>query len=264
VPTPLSAVLITLNAGRSLDVCLASVRFADELLVVDCGSTDATIDIATRHGARVIHQDWLGYGPQKQFAVEQARNDWVLCIDADEQVTPELRAGIERELRPDESRDAGRAHAAPRAYAFELCRCNKFMGRWLRHGEGYPDWTLRLFHRGHARWSSDPVHERVISDAPPLRLSGDLLHDSAETLSSYMAKQARYTTLQAEGLRKRGFAKNLVSMFLSPIVRFVRFYVLRAGFLDGLPGFVHIAIASLFSGRKYLKALLEDTSRSAR
>jgi len=241
---PLSAVVITLNAERCIEACLESLRFADEILVVDSGSTDATRDIAARRGARVLHQEWLGFGPQKRYAVAQARHDWVLSIDADEQVTAALRASIQREMA-----------AAPRAFAYELCRCNRFMGRWLRHGEGYPDWTLRLFRRDHADWSSDPVHERVVSDAPPLRLEGELLHDSAETLGSYLAKQSRYTALQAEQLRARGMARNLISAVGSPLVRFVRFYFLRGGFLDGLPGLVHIAIGSVYSGSKYWKAL---------
>jgi len=244
--TPLSAVLITLNAARSLDACLGSVAFCDEIVVVDCGSTDGTQEIARRHGARVIHQDWLGYGPQKQFAVEQAKNDWVLCVDADEVVTAVLRESICEELRRP-----GR----PRAVAYEICRCNKFMGRWLRHGEGYPDWILRLFDRRRARWSEDLIHERVVTGTRPLRLQGDLLHDSAETLESYVAKQARYTSLQAASLHRRGLLRNLASMVFSPLARFTRFYVIRAGFLDGVPGLLHIAIGSLYSGDKYRKAI---------
>jgi len=242
---PLSAVVITLNAARTLDACLASVGFADERLVVDCGSTDATREIALARGARVLHQDWLGYGRQKQFAAEQARHDWVLSLDADEQVSPALRRSIETAL----------AAEPPATTAWTVARCNRFMGRWLRHGEGYPDWTLRLYRRDRARWSADPVHERVLADDPPARLSGDLLHDSAESLSSYFAKQARYTSIQAEALRGRGPLRNAVSMVLSPVARFLRFYLLRAGFLDGIPGLVHIAIGSLASGMKYRKAL---------
>ena len=240
------------------------MRFADEIVVVDCGSADGTREIALRHGARVIQQEWLGYGPQKQFAVEQATHDWVLCVDADEVVTRELRGSIEQELGGGGGPAAAQPGpaGAPRAFAFEICRCNKFMGRWLRHGEGYPDWILRLFHRGHARWSEDPVHEKVVSGAGALRLAGDLLHDSAETLGSYMQKQARYTALQANRLSDRGWARNGVSMILSPVARFTRFYFLRAGFLDGLPGLVHIGIGSLSSGRKYRLAMRGPKSPS--
>jgi hypothetical protein len=245
MPHPISVVLITLDAERSLEACLRSVTFADEIVVVDSGSRDQTRAIAARYGARVIEQAWLGFGPQKRFAVAAARNEWVLCIDADEQVSPTLRASIEAEM----------SLATPRATAFECARCNRFMGRWLRHGEGYPDWSLRFFRRDRAGWTDSAVHERVDAVDRVLRLGGDLLHDSAETLERYMAKQSRYADLLAPGLRHRGALRNGISLIFSPLVRFVRFYVLRAGFLDGWPGLVHIAIGSATSGAKYWKAL---------
>lgn len=239
---PLSAVLITRDAAASLDECLASVAFCDEILVVDSGSRDATLEIARARGARVIHQDWLGYGPQKQFAVEQAAHDWVFCIDADERVTPELRGSILAAVSP-----------APTFHSYRFARCNRFMGRYLRHGEGYPDWILRLFDRRHARWSDDAVHEKVIADGEVGALAGDLLHDSAETLEGYLAKQDRYTTLAAEAALAAGRRASLARQLLSPLVRFIKFYFLRLGFLDGWPGLVHIAIGCRNSHDKYAK-----------
>lgn len=236
-----SAVIITLNAARQLAACLQSVAFADEVLVVDCGSTDETLALARQSGARVLHQDWLGYGAQKQFAISHAKNDWVLCLDADEQISSPLRGAIEAAL------------IAPLAHGFEMPRCNRFMGRWLRHGEGYPDWSLRLFRRSHGRWSDDPVHEKVILDGIPGRLRGDLLHDSAETLALYLSKQDRYTTLQAQAMRQRGVRASRAQMVLSPLLRFVKFYVLRLGFLDGVAGFKHILIGCRNSYTKYAK-----------
>ena len=220
-----------------------SVAFADEILVVDCGSTDATLEIARRHGARVVHHDWLGYGAQKQFAVETAAHDWVLCIDADERVTPQLQRNIAETV------------VSQRFQAYRMARANVFMGRVLRHGEGYPDWSLRLFHRGHARWSDDPVHESVI----PLvgmsigTLEGDLMHESSETLSSYLAKQNKYTDLQADRMFRRGERAGAARIALAPVVRFIKFYFFRLGFLDGLPGLVHIAIGCHNSMIKYAK-----------
>ncbi len=123
---PLSAVLITHNAAQQLEACLASVAFADEIVLVDSGSTDATREIAQKHGARVVAKEWLGFGRQKQFAVEQARHDWVLCLDADERVSTELRASIERAL------------AAPAAPVYRMARCNRFLGRWLRTARAIP------------------------------------------------------------------------------------------------------------------------------
>lgn len=239
--SPLSAVLITRNAAAQLPACLAALSFCDEIVVVDSGSTDDTTAIARGHGARMIEQDWLGFGPQKQFAVGQAGNDWVLCVDADERVSDELRDSILAEL------------AAPKFRAYRFPRCNRFMGRYLRHGEGYPDWSLRLFDRRHARWSDDAVHEKVLTGAPVGELRGDLLHDSAETLAHYLAKQDRYTTLAAEEALARGKRATPLHLLLSPLVRFVKFYFVRLGFLDGLPGLLHILVGCRNSYMKYEK-----------
>ena len=240
---PLSVVLIAQNAAHQLDACLSSASFADELVLVDSGSTDATRQVAQKHGARVVAKDWLGFGRQKQFAVEQARHDWVLCLDADERVSPELRASIERAL------------AAPVAPVYRMARCNRFLGRWLRHGEGYPDWSPRLFERHNARWSDDPVHEKVLYAVTPGTLEGDLLHESAEDLGRYLDKQNRYTTLAAEQLFERGRNAGAFALLASPAVRFLKFYVLRLGFLDGLAGLVHIGIGCMNSYLKYAKLI---------
>jgi hypothetical protein len=240
-PSSLSAILITRNAASQLPACLAALAFCDEIVVVDSGSDDDTIAIARQRGARVVEQAWLGFGPQKQFAVEQAKNDWVLCVDADERVSDELRASIVAEL------------AAPKFHAYRFPRCNRFMGRYLRHGEGYPDWSLRLFDRHHARWSNDAVHEKVITDTAVGVLAGDLLHDSAETVDHYLAKQDRYTTLAAEEALACGKRATLLHLALSPLVRFVKFYIVRFGFLDGLPGLMHILIGCRNSYLKYAK-----------
>ncbi|GAB2181307.1 glycosyltransferase family 2 protein [Denitratisoma sp. agr-D3] len=240
---PLSATLITKNAATVLADCLASLSFCDEILVVDSGSTDGTPDLARRLGARVIESEWRGFGPQKQYAVSQARHDWVLCLDADERVSPALAAAIAAAL------------AAPSAQAYRFPRCNRFLGRYLRHGEGYPDWSLRLFHRGHGRWSDDAVHEKVVVAGPVAELRGDLLHDSAETLESYLSKQNRYTSLAAAEALARGKAAGAGRLLLSPLFRFIKFYFLRRGFLDGLPGLIHILIGCQNSFAKYAKML---------
>lgn len=240
---PLSAVIITLNVANVFEACLKSVAFADEIVVVDCGSTDATLEIARKFTERIVHQPWLGYGLQKQFAVRRAKHPWVLCVDADERVSDTLRASIEREL------------VAPKFNAYEMPRCNRFMGRWLRHGEGYPDCNLRLFHRSHAQWSDDEIHEHVVAQCPIGRLDGDLLHESEETLTQYLDKQNRYTTLQAQNLVREGRKVGGAQLVMSPLVRFVKFYFLRRGFLDGVPGLVHIAIGCFNSFAKYAKVL---------
>jgi len=238
---PLSVVLITQNAAAQLPECLASVAFADEVLVVDAGSDDGTAAVAARYGARVLTHEWLGFGRQKQYAVDQAAHDWVLCLDADERVSAELAASLVRALQ------------APAAPVYRIARRNRFLGRWLRHGEGYPDWSARLFDRRQARWSDDVVHEKVLYAVSPATLQGDLLHESAEDLGRYLEKQNRYSTLAAEELHRNGQRAGALQLLLSPLLRFFKFYLLRLGFLDGLPGLVHISIGCMGSFAKYAK-----------
>jgi glycosyltransferase involved in cell wall biosynthesis len=237
----ISAVVITLNAAGQLEACLRSLQFCADIVVVDSGSTDGTQELARSHGARVIDCAWRGFGPQKQFAVEQAAHDWVLCIDADEWISAELQTEITEAVK------------APAYGAYRFPRCNRFMGRYLRHGEGYPDLSLRLFDRRQARWSDDAVHEKVLISAATGTLRGDLMHDSAESIDNYLDKQNRYTTLAAEAAFAQGKRASAVQIVFSPLVRFIKFYVFRLGFLDGLPGLVHILIGCGNSFSKYAK-----------
>jgi len=239
----LSVVLITQNAAAQLPDCLASVAFADEVVVVDSDSSDDTVKVAAHYGARVVKKEWLGFGRQKQIAVEQAAHDWVLCLDADERVSPELAASLVRALN------------APAAPVYRMARRNRFLGRWLRHGEGYPDWSPRLFDRRQARWSDDVVHEKVLYAVTPGTLEGDLLHESAEGIGRYLDKQNRYSTLAAQELHRHGRSAGLAELAFSPLVRFIKFYFLRLGCLDGLPGLVHIAIGCMNSFTKYAKLI---------
>jgi len=240
---PLSLVVITRDAAKDLAACLASVPFASEIVVVDAGSGDDTVEIARRFDARVLACEWRGFGPQKHYAVSAAGHDWVLCLDADERATPEL----ERAIR------AAFAAGDPAAPAFAIARRNRFLGRWLAHGEGYPDWNVRLFDRRRARWSDDAVHEHVVAQGTVERLPGDLLHASAESIDDYVAKQNRYTSLQAEAMHARGERAGLARLALSPLARFLRFYIVKLGFLDGAAGFAHIAIGAFASFLKYAK-----------
>ncbi len=240
---PLSVTIITRNAASLLEPCLKSAAFADEIVVVDSGSTDGTVELARACGAKVLQSEWRGFGPQKQLAVDSAAHDWVLCLDADERVSEPLRASILAAMR------------APRGSVYALARRNRFLGRWLKHGEGYPDWCVRLFDRRRARWSDDPVHERVVSNAPVHRLPGDLLHESAESLERYLEKQNRYTSLQAERLHAEGRSAGTARLLLAPLARFIKFYFLRLGFLDGVPGLVHVSIGCMNSFNKYAKLI---------
>jgi glycosyltransferase involved in cell wall biosynthesis len=239
----LSAVLITRNAASVLEPCLDSLGFADEVLVVDSGSSDGTVQMAAKKGARVVQKEWLGFGRQKQYAVEQASHDWVLCIDADERVSQQLRVSIEKAL------------AAPESPVYRMPRRNRFLGRWLAHGEGYPDWSPRLFNRLNARWSDDLVHEKVLFSVTPGTLEGDLLHDSYDDLAVYIERQNRYTTLAARQAYEQGRNATVLHLLFSPLVRFIKFYIMRLGFLDGLPGLLHISIGCINSYVKYAKLI---------
>ena len=250
---PLTVAVITRNAAAQLGECLASAAaFAGELLVVDSGSTDDTCALALRHGARVETREWLGFGRQKQLAVSLASHDWVLCLDADERVSERLAESIRK------------AMASPRYHAYRMARRNRFLGRWLAHGEGYPDWSLRFFHRAHASWSNDDVHEAVLTTTEVGRLDGDLLHDSADDVATYIAKQNRYTTLHAEALFGQGVRAGYWRLLASPLARFVKFYFLRLGLLDGGAGFAHIAIGCNNAFLKYLKLIELQHSAGAK
>ena len=245
--TPLTLVVITKNEEAVIEKCLKSAFWVDHVVVVDSGSTDKTIEIAKACGATVVHQDWLGFGPQKQFGVEQAPTDWVLSLDADEFLSPELSIALREVMQK-----------GPKAPAYRFARTNKFLGQFLYHGEGYPDWSLRLFDRTKARWSADAVHEKVQAIDGKLTVKtvkGDLMHESGESISRYIEKQNRYTDLQAQALIQSGKKIGALNALFSPLVRFVRFYFLKAGFLDGFAGFVHISIGCFFAGLKYVKAL---------
>ena len=238
----LSVAIITKDEIERIGPCIESVRaIAAEVVVVDSGSTDGTAALCRQLGAHVLELDWAGYGTQKNRAVRAAKHDWVLSLDADERVTPQLSQAIRA------------AMAAPRYRAYRLRRCTRFLGRYLRHGEGYPDWSLRLFDRRCARWSDDSVHEKVLFDGPIGTLPGDLLHDTAESLEAYLAKQNRYTSLAAADAIARGARASTARMLLSPLLRFVKFYFLRRGLLDGVPGLIHIACGCFNSFTRYAK-----------
>jgi glycosyltransferase involved in cell wall biosynthesis len=239
----LSAVLITRNAAALLEPCLDSLAFADEIVVVDSGSSDGTAELAARKGARVVQKEWLGFGRQRQFAVDQASHDWVLCVDADERVSPEL------------ARSIGRALAAPVTPVYRMARRNRFLGRWLAHGEGYPDWSPRLFNRMSARWSDDLVHEKVLFAVTPGTLEGDLMHEAPDDLAAHFERQNRTSTLAARQAFDEGRHASALYLFFSPAVRFLKFYFMRLGLLDGVPGLLHIAFGCFGSYGKYAKLL---------
>lgn len=244
---PISACIITFNEADRIDDCLASLAFCEDVVVVDSGSTDDTAARAGAAGARVIPRAFEGFRSQKAFAVAQARHDWVLCLDADERVTPALRASIE----------AACAGGFEGAAGYRCARLSEYFGRFLRHGNAYPDRVLRLFDRRRGGWRGGrEIHEAVSVDGPVKPLAGDLEHHPYRSLSEQLAKQERYAQMMAEHLHAAGKRATLGKILLNPAWRFVRGYVLRGGFLDGWRGLLYALVRIEYVRRKFVKLWL--------
>ncbi len=255
VPTVrLSVIVITKNEAARLPTCLASVAFADELVVVDSASTDNTVELARGFGARVIvTADWPGFGLQKQRALDAANGDWVLCIDADEWLDDTLAAAI-RQITQAPLASAPAAH-------YSVGRMSAFCGQWMRAGSWYPDRGVRLFKRGNARFSPDRVHERLLLDDPsgkPPELPGLLLHNSITGLHDAVDKMNRYSSGRAADLHARGRRGGVGRALGHGLWAFFRGYVLRRGFLDGRLGLVLAVLDGQASYFRYLKMWLAD------
>lgn len=222
----LSVIIITKNEEANLQACLESVRFADQWVVVDSASTDATRAIATAFGAEVTPTAvWPGYGPQKNLALSLANRDWVLSLDADERVTPELALEIQQAMQ------------RPGAQAFEIPRLTQFCGQWIHHCGWTPDHVLRLFRRGQAEFSPDLVHERVVLKSGGVaQLQSRLLHYSYPTPAHYWRKLEQYSTAWAAQSHALGKKSSMPRALTSAVVAFVKSYVFRLGFLDGAMG----------------------------
>lgn len=239
--TQLSVIIITCNEQANIQACLDSVRFADEVIVLDSGSTDETVALAKAAGATVhTTQDWPGFGPQKNRALALAKHPWVLSLDADERVSPVLA----KEIRG--------AMDGQRGQAFEIPRLTQFCGQWIRHCGWTPDRVLRLFQRGVARFSDDLVHERVIVDGVvTARLNTPLLHFSYPTPSHYWRKLEQYSQAWAQQRAARGQHTSMGRAAAAGVVAFVRSYVFRLGFLDGAMGFAVCTMQAQAAFGKY-------------
>ncbi|MBD3335819.1 MAG: glycosyltransferase [Candidatus Eisenbacteria bacterium] len=238
---PVSVFVPTLNESDRLGRCLASVWWADEVVVVDSGSTDGTAAVAERFGARFIHHPWEGYSAQKAFAVTQCRHNWLLWLDADEEVTETLARAIR-----------GALAAPPPPAGFAVARRTVYLGKPLRFGGWYPDWKVRLFHRDAGRFDGRAVHETVAVDGPVRRLEGDLRHYSYRNLSHHLRKIDDYSRLWAEEHRGR-VPTRTVDLLLRPPAKFLKSYVLRLGFLEGWRGLLVAALGAVYVGLKYAK-----------
>lgn len=240
----LTATVITHNESSNIAGALQSVSWADEIVVVDSRSTDDTVAIAERHGARVVVRDWPGYSAQKNHAAEIASHDWILSLDADERVTPALATEIQDLLK-----------AGPRARGYRIPRVSHYLGRWIRSTDWYPDYQLRLYDRRAGRWNGRSVHESVALDGTPEKLRAELQHFPYRDISEHLATIDRYTTLAAAEWHARGRRTSALAALVSPRFAFLRNYILRGGFRDGEAGLLVSVLNSYYVFLKYAKLL---------
>jgi glycosyltransferase involved in cell wall biosynthesis len=246
----ISAIVVCFNEEENIRACLESVTWCDEIVVVDACSTDRTLDIIREFTERVFVRPWPGYLEQKQFALDQARFDWVLNLDADERVSPELRAEIPRVL----------ADGAPGIDGFYVPRLVHYLGRWWYRGGWFPDYRLRLFRRRKARWGGINPHEQVLVDGRTRRLSACLLHFTYADVTAHLQTINRLTDISSvEAVKRQRFGRT--SLVFRPAWRFLRSLVIDRGFLEGWPGFFVSATAAFYVFLKYAKALEISESR---
>ena len=245
---PLSVCVVAMNEEDNIAECLKSADFAQEWVVVDSHSSDATRDRAAAAGARVVVRDWPGHVEQKNFAVDQAANAWVLCLDADERVSPELRSSILAALDRSDL-PAG----------FEMARRTWYLGRWIRRGGWYPDRKVRLFRRAAGRWGGVNPHDHVHVDGRVERLGGDLLHYSYRSISDHLRTIDLFTTIAAREKFAAGRRAGWIDLTLRPFGKFLRMYVVKLGLIEGRAGFVVAVMGAYYVFLKYAK--LADLAR---
>jgi glycosyltransferase involved in cell wall biosynthesis len=234
--------IITKDEEGNIRDCLESVKWADEIVVVDNGSTDRTLSICQEYGARIFQEEWKGYSGQKNSAIEKAGNEWVLNLDADERVSPELRQEMQKGLEENQGVDG-----------YWIPRKNFFLGRWIRYGGWYPDLNLRLFRKSRGRFGERAVHERLKLEGKALTLTHPLIHETYRSLSDFLRRMDRYSSLAAGEMLREGRKFRLIDPVLRPPFTFLQMYVLHAGFLEGYFGFVLSVLYSYYTFAKYIK-----------
>jgi glycosyltransferase involved in cell wall biosynthesis len=239
----ITATIITQDEERNIARAIESLRCADEILVLDSGSTDRTIELAGNLGARVVEASWRGYAAQKNWAAEQASHDWILSLDADEALSEALEAEIWN-LKKN----------GPACDGYTMPRLARYMGRWIFHSGWYPDRKVRLYHRSRARWVGEFVHETVAVDGRLGHLDANLLHFTCDSLSEHMRTMDHYTTLAAQELVARKVKLPTSKLIFDPPWTFFKTYVAQRGFLDGFEGLTIAHMAAFYTFLKYSKA----------
>jgi glycosyltransferase involved in cell wall biosynthesis len=239
----ITATIITQDEERNIARAIESLRCCDEILILDSGSTDRTVELAANLGARVVEAGWRGYAGQKNWAAEQAAHDWILSLDADEALSEALEAEIWSLKK-----------SGPQFDAYTMPRLAQYLGRWIYHSGWYPDRKVRLYDRRKAKWVGDFVHESVKTDRPIGHLESNILHFTCESLSEHLRTLDRYTTLAAQELAANKVPVPLWSLIFDPPWTFVKAYVFQRGFLDGLEGLIISYMAAFYTFLKYSKA----------
>ena len=238
----ISATIICKDEARNIEDCLKSVAWCDEVVVVDSGSTDGTVELAKKHTPKVIHNPWPGYVAQKNFALDQATGDWVISLDADERCTPELKTLLEAEL-PKADGLAG----------FEVKRHVKYLGRWINHGGWYPDWKLRVVRKGKAKWGGVDPHDKLIPEGPVKRLDSEIHHFTYRDFAQHIRTINHFSDVVSAGYIKEGRKPSIFQAVFHAPWKFFECYVLKLGFLDGFPGFVVAAGSAFYIFARYVK-----------
>jgi glycosyltransferase involved in cell wall biosynthesis len=247
----LCSITITKNNAADIGECLDSLAFCDERIVVDSGSDDDTVRIARERGALVTFHPWEGFGPQKNFALTLTQSDWILWLDADERITPELAQAIQRAI------------AAGDADGYWVSRLSEFCGRPMRHSGWHPDWVLRLFRRSKGRWTDGIGHDHVICEGKISRLGGLILHYPVRRIEDSLAKIERYSTVGAQMIVESGRRVWFITGIVRGFYAFLRTYVLRLGFLDAHEGFLLAVANAEGTYYRYMKAWLMTRDRKA-
>lgn len=241
--TKISVITLTLNEEKNVTECLASIRWADELIVVDSGSTDRTVELAKTFTQNILTVEWKGYGAARNLALERCTGDWVFWLDADERVPPELAEEIRRAVHQNDMQVA----------AYSVGRRAYFLGRWIKHCGWYPSRVTRLFRRGKGKFTETQVHEQLIVDGFVRELKNDLIHYTDPDLNHYFTKFNKYTSLAAHDMQTAGRSFALYDLIVRPVFVFLKMYLFRLGFLDGLQGFILSVASSTYVFTKYAK-----------
>lgn len=239
----ISATIIAFNEERNIARVIESLRCCDEILVLDSGSNDRTVELASKHGARVIDCSWHGYAAQKNIAAELAAHDWILALDADESLSEALEAEIWQIKK-----------SGPEFDGYTMPRLAQYLGRWILHSGWYPDRKVRLFNRQKAKWVGEFVHESVKVEGSVGHLESNLLHFTCSSLSEHLRSMDGYTTLAAQELVTRGKNLAVTRLLFDPPWTFFQTYVLKLGFMDGVEGLTIAYMAALYNFLKYSKA----------